>query len=655
MQLWLALFVGNALVISPLRSAIDRPGPATVLDSVHLLGPIPTTSSCPAASSAGWLILVTVLFLYFRSSWRLTLPAALLSGLAQVYRGVHFPSDIILGAALGVGTGLSVVLSSESFWRGWAKRWFPLWQARLPSLLAPPESLVPARPETTEEQIQGQWLRLSYLTIALLFIGRLFYLASGTIQLSEDEAYQWVWSKHLALSYYSKPLLIAVTQFLGTSIWGDTAFGVRFFSPLISALLGLLIVRFSRQVANARVGFWLVLISATTPLLAVGSTLMTIDPLSVFFWAAAMMSGWRAVKEDSTSLWLWTGLWMGFGFLSKYVSVVQLLSWAVFFILWKPARRQLARPGPYLALLVNALCTLPVVIWNAQNGWITAIHLHERGGLDEAWRLNYRWLGDFVGAEFGLLNPVFFVGAVWAAWAVIRRHRHRELFVYLFSMGAPLFLFYLLWTARSRVLPNWIAPSVVPLFVLMVIYWEERWRDGATWVKSWLVVGLGFGLVFVTLLHNTDLIQSATGYALPAKIDPLRRARGWSETASLVEKARQNLAQQDPEAFIIGDHYGITGILSFYHPQAKTVVQSDRPIVYYRSSDVPDNQFFFWPGYTNRSGGSAIYVQETDELRPAHPRILEEFETVKDLGMIEVPYRGRVLHRYQLFECRNLR
>ena len=27
---------------------------------------------------------------------------------------------------------------------------------------------------------------------------------------SEDEAYQWLWSKHLALSYYSKPPMIAM-------------------------------------------------------------------------------------------------------------------------------------------------------------------------------------------------------------------------------------------------------------------------------------------------------------------------------------------------------------------------------------------------------------------------------------------------------------
>src|SRR6185436_13257102 len=137
-----------------------------------------------------------------------------------------------------------------------------------------------------------QWLRLGYLLIGVMLVGRLAYLALGEIELSEDEAYQWLWSKHLALSYYSKPPLIAYAQFLGTSIWGDNAFGVRFFSPAIAALLSWTVLRFLARHAAARAGFWLVVILNCTPLLAVGGTLLTVDPLLVLFWTAAMVIGW---------------------------------------------------------------------------------------------------------------------------------------------------------------------------------------------------------------------------------------------------------------------------------------------------------------------------------------------------------------------------
>jgi len=221
---------------------------------------------------------------------------------------------------------------------------------------------------------EAQWLRLGYLAIALLLLIRLFYLASDTIELSQDEAYQWIWSKHLALSYYSKPPMIACLQYLSTHLWGDTAFGIRFLSPVIGAIASLIWLRFLAREGGARAGVLLVLVSTTTPLLAVGSILMTIDPPTVLFWSAAMVAGWRAVQASSTRLWLWTGLWMGLGFLTKYSTPLQIMCWAVFFLLWKPARAQLRKPGPYLALAVVLVCAIPVLIWNHQHGWITMTH-----------------------------------------------------------------------------------------------------------------------------------------------------------------------------------------------------------------------------------------------------------------------------------------
>src|SRR6185436_8112729 len=191
-----------------------------------------------------------------------------------------------------------------------------------------------------------------------------------------------LWSKHLALSYYSKPPMIACVQFLGTSVWGDTAFGVRFFSPVIAAIISLILLRFFAREGNVRLGVITMIVITATPLLAVGATVMTIDPVSVLFWTAAMFAGWKAVQTDGrTKDWLWVGLWMGLGFLSKYTNLFQLLCWAVFFLLWPPARPHLRRPGPYLALLVNIICSLPVLIWNYQNNWITIAHVASDGKL----------------------------------------------------------------------------------------------------------------------------------------------------------------------------------------------------------------------------------------------------------------------------------
>ena len=57
---------------------------------------------------------------------------------------------------------------------------------------------------------------------------------SALLPLSFDEAYYWRWSQHLALGYWDHPPLIAYVIRLGTLIFGDTEFGVRFIPLLLS-------------------------------------------------------------------------------------------------------------------------------------------------------------------------------------------------------------------------------------------------------------------------------------------------------------------------------------------------------------------------------------------------------------------------------------
>src|SRR6185436_20260383 len=255
---------------------------------------------------------------------------------------------------------------------------------------------------------------------------------------------------------------------------------------------------------NARAGFFLVLILTATPLVSAGAVLMTVDVFLVLFWTAAMIAGWRAVQPNGTTVsWLWVGLWMGLGFLSMYTELLQWVCWLVFFALWPGARRHLRRPGPYLALLINCLCALPVLIWNQQHHWITVARVAGDARAVQPWSPAVL---DFLVSEWLLFNPIFFVGIIWAAIAFWRRSRYNPKLIYFFSMGAPLFLVFFAYSVCSRIEPNWIAPSVIPLFCLMVGYWDTQWRLGLKYLKHALTAGLAIGLPLVVIGHDTNLL-----------------------------------------------------------------------------------------------------------------------------------------------------
>jgi membrane-associated phospholipid phosphatase len=650
----LAVLLGDILVCGPLKHAIGRPRPSAVLSETGILTGRGQGSSMPSSHAANWFAATAVVFSFYPRSIFVFLPLAMAVGFSRIYTAAHYPSDVLAGAALGAMYGLLLVHGTERVWQRFGPGWFPHWHERLGSIRRPEASSEVPRLAPEGRALDQHWLRLGYVLVGVLLLARLLYIGGGRIELSEDEAYQWLWSKHLDFSYYSKPPMIAYTQFLGTSLWGDNEFGVRFFSPVIAAILSILLLRFFSRLDQPRVGFQLVLVASATPLLAVGATLMTIDPLSVLFWTAAMLAGWRAVQSDSTWLWVWTGIWMGLGFLSKYVALVQWMSWVLFFILWKPARSQLRRPGPYLALGINVVAMLPVVWWNWQNGWIGLLHIGERGGLDDAWQFTARYLVDYSVAQVGLLNPVFFVAILGAMVGIWRRTDRSSLSVYLFSMGAPLFVGCLLYTLRSRVHPNWVAPAILPLLCLAAIYWNQRRVEGFRIVGPAFRVGIALGLTVVILLHETRWVGTLIGRPVPVHLDPLRRVRGWQACADSIRELRNELLEEGRPVFIVAHHYGIAGLLSFYLPEAKAGVGGD-PLVFCVNADRPQNQLHLWGSYSDRSGHNAIYVRETLRAKPIPARLEQEFTSVTDLGLHEIHHRRRPLHTLQIAICRELR
>jgi len=101
----------TSLVVSALKNATDRERPpAVVLDPEPLLE-VPTSSSFPsghaASSFAGALVLA-------RFAPRLVVPLFVLAALiafSRVYIGVHYPLDVLAGAAVGlaIATGLRLL------------------------------------------------------------------------------------------------------------------------------------------------------------------------------------------------------------------------------------------------------------------------------------------------------------------------------------------------------------------------------------------------------------------------------------------------------------------------------------------------------------------------------------------------------------------
>ena len=124
----------------------------------------------------------------------------------------------------------------------------------------------------------------------------------------------------------------------GTSLFGQTVFGVRFFAVLLASGTGLGLYCLGKELFSPRIGFWAVVIASVIPLFAVGASLMTIDTVYIFFWTWAAWAFWHAKNETRLRWWVLTGVLVGLGLLSKYTAALELFSFAAFCLWYRPSR-----------------------------------------------------------------------------------------------------------------------------------------------------------------------------------------------------------------------------------------------------------------------------------------------------------------------------
>ncbi len=472
--------------------------------------------------------------------------------------------------------------------------------------------------------------------IALAILGLLTVVRLGfctTIDLVPDEAYYWLWSKHLAASYFSKGPLIGWTIALGTHALGDTVLGVRWIAVLLAAASGWQIFLLGRRLYSPRVGLWAMIATASVPLFALGSFLMTIDPLSVFFWLSAGNLFLNALEKDRLRPWIWPGLAVGLGFLAKYINLIELLGFVGYGLAVPRHRKAIFGRGGLVLLLVALACTLPVLVWNQQHGWITAEHLQHRGALDRGFHLHPAELAKFLTGQCLLLLPPFFLALCWSVGRVFRpgyRDEKKEAAAFLLALFLPTFLLYVAVSLNKAAQSNW-AVTAYPSGLILATAWALNRRP--SWTKG--TIGTAFVLL---LLAEASLF-------LPLKNDPAHRLRGWQNLGAWVGE----MEQKSGAGYLVGSNYGLAGEIAFYTP--------GHPRTYMPRADFNENQFSFWPGYleaeAEKAETPALYItDDLDAPLPANLRadfpkrtIVGEFNRTTKQGRFIDHYRAWKLER----------
>lgn len=382
-------------------------------------------------------------------------------------------------------------------------------------------------------------------------------LQSIFTQIGNDEAYYWLYAKHLDWGYFDHPPMIALFIKLGGYLFKEEL-GVRIIvilSQLISLYFIWRIIDEKEITPNKLLIFFGV--AASIPLFQIYGFIATPDAALLLFTTLFLFSIKRFLQEKSFANSIFLAISMAGLMYSKYHGgLVILLTLAANWKLLLDRRF-------WVAVVITFLLLIPHLIWQIENGFPTFQY-------QMVARMNSLRLSHFIQFwpnQLLAFNPIILV-LLFATFHSNRSLSDFERTLTYIIIG--IFSFFWLASFTARIEPHWTAAAAVPAIILLYKY--------VTGIKlhkrfvHWAILSS----VFILLLTRFVLVFDI----LPFHLEFLHQKKWVNEI--------HNTAGELPVAFI--NSYQKASVYSFYSGNDAVALNN----VYYRK-----NQFDLWDSEMN--------------------------------------------------------
>jgi dolichol-phosphate mannosyltransferase len=400
--------------------------------------------------------------------------------------------------------------------------------------------------------------------IAYALVLRLVYL--GAVELLPEETYYWNYARHLDIGYLDHPPMVAWLIKLGTTVFGQSQFGVRLGALCCGIITSIFTYRLTRNLFGEASALAAVLLAQILPFFFLSGLLMTPDAALTAAWAASLYFLERALVAGRPAAWWGVGLSLGIGMISKY-SIGLLVPVTFAFMLWdRNSRRWWRRWEPYAAALLALAIFSPVILWNAQHEWASFAFQTSRR-LAEAPRFA---LHKLIASALVLITPIgvlavatAFAGAKPADPGGADAARGRRFLAV--AVLVPLMLF-TIFSLRHEVKLDWTgAPWTAALPVMALGMIASGANPGG--IRAWIHAAWPPTLVTLLLIYGAGLYYlvlgvPGLGYGKHIELVPV----GWREFSRQIDAGAAKIrTETGVDPLIVGmDRYAIASELAFY-------------------------------------------------------------------------------------------
>ncbi|MDE3142954.1 MAG: glycosyltransferase family 39 protein, partial [Bacteroidota bacterium] len=315
--------------------------------------------------------------------------------------------------------------------------------------------------------------RLFYL---LLFTALFKLIIAGLIELGNDEVYYYTYALQPDWNHFDHPGMIGwLIRITTINLFWLNEVSMRLGAIIGCAVSTYFIFETGKMISTEKTGWYAALIynfSVYTGIIA-GLFILPDSPQMPFWTASLYLMSRILFNEEDKKTWIWLmlGLMIGLAALSKVHGLYLWVGFGLFILIKKI--KWLSNWRLYVAIIVSAICVLPILFWNIQNNFITyKFHsgrvTHHQIEIDSLIR-------EILG-EFAYQNPIIFILIIIS---IIYLIRNKNIFssitnIWLLCMSVPMILLFWTISAFNPTLPHWSGPAYIPLFFIASRYSELK-------------------------------------------------------------------------------------------------------------------------------------------------------------------------------------
>ena len=485
----------------------------------------------------------------------------------------------------------------------------------------------------------ARW-RLAALAIAVYAVA-LRIVFQGNIDLIPQEAYYWNYAQHPALGYLDHPPMVAWLIWLGTSVFGDTEFGVRIVATLAWLTTAFFMFRLTKNLFGQTAAFLALMLLSVFPFYFLIGILTTPDAPLTAAWAGALYFLERALRAKDARAWLGVGVCVGLGMLSKYTIALLGPATLIYLLADPRSRLWLLTKWPYLCAGVVAVVFTPVIAWNTNHDWASFQFQGSRRWFQSTLEFSLPTLVLFMAA---LLGPIGISLAGHAVSRMVRLPARRFLreagmFVFIFTL-APLSVF-VFYSLLHPVKLNWTGPVWLALLPAManVVVKAIRKGDRPRFMASLQITTALSIVAFALLLHYLALGLPLIGHTGKLRGLPV----AWEEFGAEVGRIKANLEAETGQPPLLAgmDTYNVASELAFYSTGPATLETVTSQNLFGR------NGLMFDTWYSNRSSdGRDVILVSVKEAGVSDDGLSAWFESIGPVEQQAVRKNGTVAGRF---------